>query len=270
MSHSVLIVTTSVGTLPDGRETGFDWASLAVPYWRLREAGTRLGFASVAGGRPPGDPGTAGDGSGERLGAVEMFLGDPDAIDGLARSAPAGEVDASEWDAILFADGLGGLWDLAGSDAIRAMISTAWEGGAILVSIGAGAAALCGAADGTGRTLIAGRRLTCLPDAAIRAALDGEDAPMMPETRLKARGAQVYAAPEDETPEVIEDGRVITGQDGHVSADVALELLDALDVYGGVSVGPDEAAPGGASPDHGEGASGEGDDPAAHPGTRTP
>jgi putative intracellular protease/amidase len=273
MTHSVLIVTTSTGELPDGRETGFDWASLAVPYWRLREAGVHVGFASVAGGKPPGDAATAIDESGETLFAVDMFLSDERAVRGLERTAALAEIDPADWTALLFAGGLGALWDVPASEETARLIDAAWAHGAPLAAIGAGTAALTVGRDGAGHAIVAGRRVTCLPDAAVNEALDGEDAPTMPESRLRAQGAQVWVAEPDEGAAVIDDGRLITGRDGHAAAEVALQLLEALDIYAPAAGRErEEGAPGAAEQAAGATPAepGEGADPEDEPGTKAP
>ena len=289
MPHHVLIVTTSTGTAgPDGPETGFDWVSVAAPYWRLHESGARVRFASPAGGKPPGDPATASEpgterrAEGDRAGSVDMFLGDDAAVQGLARSLSAAEAAELEWDGILLADGLGGLWDLAQSQALTALLAAAWERGAVLAAIGAGTAALASVRVGGG-SITSGRRMTCLPDAVIEALLGPGVAPVQPETRLRAQGAQLWIAERGAEPAVLEDGRLITGQDARASAEVALQMLEALDVYAfdagrraepaeaveaeEEEPGPAEAAPGAA---HVADGADEGTDPADTPGARTP
>ena len=289
MPHHVLIVTTSTGTAgPDGPETGFDWVSVAAPYWRLHESGARVRFASPAGGKPPGDPATASEpgterrAEGDRAGSVDMFLGDDAAVQGLARSLSAAEAAELEWDGILLADGLGGLWDLAQSQALTALLAAAWERGAVLAAIGAGTAALASVRVGGG-SITSGRRMTCLPDAVIEALLGPGVAPVQPETRLRAQGAQLWIAERGAEPAVLEDGRLITGQDARASAEVALQMLEALDVYAfdagrraepaeaveaeEEEAGPAEAAPGAA---HVADGAEEGTDPADTPGARTP
>ncbi|MEM1429928.1 MAG: DJ-1/PfpI family protein [Pseudomonadota bacterium] len=245
MAHKVLIVTTSTGRAgEDGPETGFDWISIAAPYWRLREAGVRVGFASIRGGKPPGDPATAVDAeTGGRAGSVNMFLGDGTAVDALAQSTAVDRIDPSQWDAVLIADGFGGLWDLAPSDALAALIAALWERGGLVAAIGAGAAALPGVRDKDGRTLVLGKRLTCLPDAAATAA--GIVPPVLPEALLRHKGAQVWVSGDGEDTGVIEEGRLITAQNARAAADLALQLLDALDANI-ARAGADAATPGGA------------------------
>ncbi len=257
MTRSVLIITTSTGILPGDRETGFDWASIAAPYLRLREAGVHVGFASVSGGKPPGDASTAEDAGGDQIGAVSMFLSDGSAVESLARSERLAEIDPRDWTALLFVDGLGALWDVAPAEATADLVAAAWERGAVLAAIGAGTAALTVGRDTEGHAIAAGRSVTCMSDAAIEAALGSETPPILPETRLRAQGAQVWIAAEADDPYVIEDGRLITGQDGRVAAGVALQLLEALDIYIPADVGEeDEEAerPGGRhAPSDGEG-----------------
>lgn len=289
MPHHVLIVTTSTGTAgPDGPETGFDWVSVAAPYWRLHESGARVRFASPAGGKPPGDPATASEPGTEgrlqrdRAGSVDMFLGDDAAVQGLARSLSAAEAAEREWDGIVLADGLGGLWDLAQSEALAALLAAAWTRGAVLAAIGAGTAALASVRVDGGRSITSGRRMTCLPDAAIDDLLGPDVAPFYPETRLRAQGAQLWIADPGEEAAILEDGRLITGQDARASAEVALQLLEALDVYafdaGRRSDRPaemeaeEEEAPGGADVETAprDAGAGEGTEPPDTPGARTP
>ncbi|MEM0936864.1 MAG: DJ-1/PfpI family protein [Pseudomonadota bacterium] len=241
MAHSVLIVTTSTAQAGEGGpETGFNWLSLAVPYWRLREAGLRIGFASIKGGKPPGDPETALS-SGERAGAVEMFLGDGAAVEALAQSQAIGQVEPDAWDAVLLTDGLGGLWDLAQSQALATVLSEMWADGGLIATLGAGAAGLVSARTADARSIVAGLRLTALADrdartnAAARATQSPSqpviEPPLQPASRLREMGAQVFVGPDGEPPLVIEEGRLITGQDARAAADVTLQLLDALDIY---------------------------------------
>ncbi len=237
MPYRVLILTTSTGKAgAGGPETGFDWMSLAVPYWRLHEAGVEIGFASILGGKPPGDPSTATLGetdAGERAGAVNMFLGDESAVLGLAQSRPVAQVAAEDWQALLVVDGTGALWDLQQTEAVAALVGALWAKGAVVATIGAGAAALLGARSDEDETIVAGARLTCLPAYSTGQA----EPPYDLEDSLRQRGAQVFNSAPGEPPVVIEEGRLITGQDARTAADVALELLDALDVFAGASSG---------------------------------
>jgi putative intracellular protease/amidase len=237
MSHRILIVTTSTGRIgADAPETGFDWASVAVPYWRLREAGAALGFASPRGGKPPGDPATAGE-EDDRLYAVDRFLGDETAVTALAESAPLSTVEAEAWDAALLADGLGGLWDLSGADGPAELVTTLWAHGGVVGAIGAGTAALIDASGAEGRSFAAGRRLATLPDAQLQATAERLDIvpPVAPETRLRAQGAEILLDPDAEGEHLaaVQDGRLITGQDARAAADVALQMIEALDAYAG-------------------------------------
>jgi len=249
MPHTVLIVTTSTGTAgPDGPETGFDWVSVAAPYWRLHEAGAQVRFASPEGGKPPGDattaaePGTERRAEGDRAGAVDMFLGDDAAVRGLARSLSAAEAAERDWDGILLADGLGGLWDLAQSQGLSTLLAGAWDRGAVVAAIGAGTAALASVRVEGGRSITSGRRMTCLPDAVIDDVLGPDAAPFYPETRLRAQGARLWIGGPGEDAAMVEDGRLITGQDARTAAEVALQMLEALDVYA-FDAGRTRAAP---------------------------
>jgi putative intracellular protease/amidase len=232
MSDTVLIVVTSTPELPDGRESGFDWVSLAVPYWRLREAGCRIGFASPAGGKPPGDPATAEDAEGERPGAVDMFLGDADAVAALSRSVALDAVDADAWQAVLIADGLSGLWDLGASEALETVLSQVWSRGGIVAAIGTGTLPLARLRDAEGRIVVAGRAIAAPSDSALAERLEVA-APALPETALRAVGAHVVLPDaEDDRQDAVEDGRIVTASDGRMGADLALELLGALAIHG--------------------------------------
>ncbi|MEO1677588.1 MAG: hypothetical protein AAFU80_05440 [Pseudomonadota bacterium] len=235
MPRTVLMIITSTGEVPvdiptgEGPEIGFDWLSVAAPYWRLRGAGVEVGFASPLGGKPPGDAATAENGaSGERFGAVEMFLGDEAAVTALSTGAPLHQIDPEAWDAVLIADGTGVPWDLYASEPLAALLSAATRRSAIIAAIGRGAAALAGLRDEEGRSFVAGRRVTTLADGDLDPATypSGAEAPA---ARLDAAGALLQRAAEDDPPIVVEDGLLITGESRETAAEVALKLIDTLD-----------------------------------------
>jgi len=250
--ETLLIVVTSQAVLPDGREGGFDWISVAVPYWRLREAGVRVGFASPAGGKPPGDPATAQDPAGgapgpdaaeDRHDAVAMVLGDAEAVRALSRTLRLDAVDPGEWHGVLVSDGLSGLWDLGGYDALDALLAGVWARGGVIGAIGTGTAVLARLRDGEGRVVVAGRAIAAPADAALRDRLgadgaegaegpEGPDGLVLPETALRAAGARVVVADTDGAGlEAVEDGRLVTAADARAGAHLALELRGALAIH---------------------------------------
>lgn len=228
MPYRVLFITTSTDRIgDDGPETGFDWQSLAMPYWRLREAGVDIGFASIRGGKPPGDPGTAGE---PRYGAVDMFLGAPEAVTALANSIRVADAQADAWSALLITGGHGGLWDLAQSPDLADLVTGLWAQGGIVAALGAGTAGLINAKAENGSALVSGKRVASRRDRTL-VDLPGGPPPLLPASALTAKGAELQFAVSEDDAAVIEDGRLITAQNAGASADLALQLLDALDVY---------------------------------------
>jgi putative intracellular protease/amidase len=229
MTKSALILLTSVSGYDHHgtrRATGFYWEELAAPYWHLRDAGVEVGFASVQGGMPPADPGSAK--AENRPAPVARFMADSVAMAALAASTPVAEVDPARYDAIFLPGGHGTMWDLRQTDAVGRTISAIFAQGGVVAAVCHGPAGLLGAVAPDGRPLVAGRRVNGFTDAEEKAAgLDGT-VPYLLETELRKQGAVFESNPALFKPHAVRDGQLVTGQNPASSEPVAVLMVEAM------------------------------------------
>jgi putative intracellular protease/amidase len=217
--HVLFVVTNAAVLGPHNRRVGFFFAEVAHPFDVLDKAGIAVEFASLAGGWTPYD---AYD---EKDPAQKEFLGSK-AFRRLNRSRKLSEVDAADYDAILFPGGLGPMADIARNAEVQKAVVRAWSTGKIVSAVCHGPCALLGVDLGDGVPFVRGKKLTSFSKkeeydyARDDVAYELEDA-------LRAEGAE-YSSTANWQPRVIVDGRLITGQNPASAGPLARELLTAL------------------------------------------
>lgn len=227
MTRKALIVLTSADTMGEGgKATGFYWEELATPYWRLVEAGFEVEIASIAGGKPPADPGS--EKAENRPDAVQRFMDDPAAMEALERSIAVADVHAEDYAVVFLPGGHGTMWDFAQTEAVGQTVAAAYEAGAVVGAVCHGPAGLIDAKLSDGTPLVAGKRVNSFTDAEEDAVGLADTVPFALETRLRALGARFEANPENFQPHAVRDGRLVTGQNPRSSERVATLLLQAL------------------------------------------
>jgi putative intracellular protease/amidase len=217
--HVLFIVTNAAVLGPHNRRVGFFFAEVAHPFDVLDKAGIAVEFASLAGGWTPHD---AYD---EKDPAQKEFLGSK-AFRRLNRSRKLSEVDAADYDAILFPGGLGPMADIARNAEVQKAVVRAWSTGKIVAAVCHGPCALLGVDLGDGVPLVRGKKLTSFSK---KEEYDyaREDVAYELEDALRAEGAE-YSSTANWQPRVIVDGRLITGQNPASAGPLAKELLAAL------------------------------------------
>ncbi len=234
MNKSILILTTSHDTKGStGEPTGFYWEEMATPYWRLRDAGYIVTFASVMGGLPPADPSSAKE---ENMPAtVRRFLDDADAMTALRDSAAASDINPSAYAAVFLPGGHGTMWDLAQTPAVGEIVAGVYENGGVVGAVCHGPAGLVGATLSDGSPLVKGKMLNSFTDAEEAAVGLTEVVPYLLETKLRDLGGVFEANPENFGPYAVRDDRLVTGQNPRSSERVADLMLDALAEAGAVA-----------------------------------
>ncbi|MFF0447695.1 type 1 glutamine amidotransferase domain-containing protein [Streptomyces sp. NPDC004609] len=216
---AILFVLTSHGELGEsGRKTGF-WLSEAAHPWQVfTDAGCRVEFVSVRGGRPPVDGGDLSDP------VQRAFLEEID-LDVIAR---LDDVDPGDYDAVLYVGGHGAMWDFPGNPALARIGSLIHAAGGVVAAVCHGPAGLLDLTRADGRYLLDGRNVTSFTNAEEReSGVDGL-VPFFLQDALAKRGAHhsdggVYRA------HVVVDERVVTGQNPASAAGVARAVLELLD-----------------------------------------
>lgn len=227
MTDRALIILTSHDTLGDtGNKTGFFWEEMATPYWALVDHGLTVDIASVAGGEPPADPGSAEE---KNINDdVRRFQADDVAMKALKNTAAIETVDASAYRLIYVPGGHGTMWDLSQTTAVGNVISSAFDDGAIVGSVCHGPAGLLNVTLAGGDALVKGRKVTGFTNSEEKAVGLEEVVPYLLETRLRELGAD-YVKGDDFQPHAVRDGRLVTGQNPASSAKVAELMIEALE-----------------------------------------
>ena len=146
----------------------FDVTEVAVPWKVLSGAGHEIVFATEqAGAVPAADPRLLTGVLFGQLGAADepkMFYRELTAAPELRQTVAWKDLDVGDYDGLVFAGGHApGMRQYLGSEALREQVRAFWELGRPVGAICHGVLVLARTHDtGTGRSVLAGRRTTCL------------------------------------------------------------------------------------------------------------
>ncbi|WP_397458886.1 type 1 glutamine amidotransferase domain-containing protein [Pseudomonas asplenii] len=222
----VLMVLTSHDQLGNtGAKTGFWLEEFAAPYYVFKDAGVEVVLASPAGGQPPLDP--KSDLPDFQTEQTHRFKADPAAQQALANTVKLETVRAQDFDSVFYPGGHGPLWDLAESSHSISLIEAFERAGKPIgfVCHAPGVLRHVKAADGS--PLIKGRRVTGFSNSEEAAVELTKVVPFLIEDEFHKLGGRYEKGP-DWGPFVIEDGKLVTGQNPASSEGVAKALLGQL------------------------------------------
>jgi putative intracellular protease/amidase len=223
-----LIVTTSQATLaPGSAATGVFASEMTGPDYVFLEGGMQVDVASIKGGVIPIDP--LSFWWFVESGTDKRFKIDPEFRRKTQGSLKIDDVDFASYDIVYLAGGWGAAYDLGTSDVLGEKISAAWKAGRIVGGVCHGPLGLLKARDEAGAPLVRGRRLTAVTDKQVEE-LGITMTPMHPERELRAAGAAFESAAawrDIFANHVVEDGRLITGQNQNGALNVAVKMMAA-------------------------------------------
>lgn len=217
----VLLVLTSNDDLGGIRKTGYYVGEAAHPWKEFTEAGFRVDVASIAGGVPPHD------GRDETDEVQNAFFADPSIAAQLADTPKLADVDASQYDAVLYVGGHGTMWDFPNDPAVNATGRTVYERGGVVAAVCHGPSALVGITLGDGTPLVAGRKVAAFTNAEEAAVELTDVVPFLLADELEAKGATHVPGP-DFTEQVVVDERLVTGQNPQSATRVGREIVALL------------------------------------------
>lgn len=204
-----------------GQPTGFYLAEASHPWVILQQAGFEVDFVSPKGGKPPMDGVDLTDPANQR------FVENQDVAKKLANTPPPGNVNASDYDAILFVGGHGTMWDFPNDGALAQLAASIYEAGGIVSAVCHGPAALVNLKLSNGQYLVTGKRVAAFTDEEERAVkLDGV-VPFLLATTLQQRGA-IHVPAANWQANVVVDGRLVTGQNPASAEGVGREIARLL------------------------------------------
>jgi putative intracellular protease/amidase len=210
-------------------ETGAWLSEITHPYWHLTERGVEVDFASPEGGKIVwthfSDP--YGQDSQEPDDLVSKgFLSDKKLVARLGNTLKLSEVDLDQYDAVHVAGGQGATYDLYPNDDVGEALEHFWEKDKIVGAICHGAIAL-----GNVPGRVEGRRVTGYSLEADRQLEDYFGPtfllPHYPQKVLEGAGTS-YSSRGPADPYVVDDGRLITGQNQQSASEYALVLFHAM------------------------------------------
>lgn len=226
MTKTILFALTGHGALGNtGARTGVWLEELATPYQLLTGAGFDILFATPGGEPAPLDPASLEEPW--LLPAGHWFLDQKDAIAQLETPLDVADLDASRLDAIFMVGGTGTLWDFPSCEPLGALVTALDQQHKTVAAICHGVVGLMTATAANGAPFAKGRSLTCFSNAEEAMLEYDKLVPLLAETELIRQGA-IYSRAAPFEPQVIEDGRLITGQNPASAEPLARALLRQL------------------------------------------
>lgn len=222
----VLMVLTSHDKLGDtGLKTGFWLEEFAAPYYIFKDAGAEIVLASPAGGQPPLDP--KSELADFQTDMTRRFNADADAQKALAGTVKLDTVNEKDFDTVFYPGGHGPLWDLAESKISIALIESFERAGKPIGFVCHAPGALRHVKADGGVPLIKGRRVTGFTNGEEAAVELTNVVPFLIEDEFQRLGGHYQKGP-DWSPYIIEDGKLVTGQNPASSEGVARALVAQL------------------------------------------
>lgn len=222
----VLMVLTSHEKLGDtGLKTGFWLEEFAAPYYIFKDAGAEIVLASPAGGQPPLDP--KSELADFQTDMTRRFNADADAQKALASTVKLDTVNEKDFDTVFYPGGHGPLWDLAESKISIALIESFERAGKPIGFVCHAPGALRHVKADGGVPLIKGRRVTGFTNGEEAAVELTNVVPFLIEDEFQRLGGHYQKGP-DWSPFIIEDGKLVTGQNPASSEGVARALVAQL------------------------------------------
>ncbi|WP_311270788.1 type 1 glutamine amidotransferase domain-containing protein [Sphingobium sp. WCS2017Hpa-17] len=228
MSKTILFALTAQADLGEtGARTGVWLEELATPYQMLGAAGYDILFATPGGHPAPLDPASLEEPW--LLPAGHWFLSQPAAMAQLEAPLDIASVEAARIDAIFLVGGTGTLWDFPGCAPLGALATSLIAQDKPVAAICHGVVGLMTATAADGTPLVAGKSLTCFSNEEEAMLEYDKIVPLLAETELVRQGA-IYNRAAPFEARVVEDGRLITGQNPASAESLAKALLSQLGV----------------------------------------
>lgn len=226
----ILMVLTSHHSLGDsGKHTGVWLEELAVPYMAFTANGYAVDLCSIKGGRVPIDPKSERRGRDADINRIlDDFRRNAEANRKLDATFPVQGMSAEPYCAVVLPGGHGTMWDFRDNPDLRRVIQNCFGAGKVVAALCHGVAGLVGPMLDTGAPVVQGRRLTSYSNEEEEGLIDnGIELPFFLQDELEKLGGKYSCAPKFK-PHVVEDGKLITGQNPSSSKEFAAAVLRAL------------------------------------------
>jgi putative intracellular protease/amidase len=227
-TNRILVIVTSISEYEKvGYRTGLWLGELTHFYDVAEQAGFEVTIASIEGGPVPLDPESLahtvlGDLGTDKRYADRLFM------DKLKDTLAVSQVDVDDHDAIYLTGGHGVMFDYHQSQALETLIARFYETGRIVSAVCHGPCGLLDVTLSSGEPLVKGRQVTGFSWREEELAERAHAVPYSLEDRLKELGASYSTAEKPFAPHVVEDDRLITGQNPSSARAVAEAVVRHL------------------------------------------
>ena len=223
-SKRVLTVLTSHDLMGvSGKRTGNWFDEVATPYYKFKEADFDVTMASPKGGAALVDPFSYDD-----LFMTEntrKFLKDEVAQRALANTLRFNDIDVGDYAGVFFPGGYGQLWDLASDSKVIRAIENWIENNTPIAMVCHAPAILRDAKKRNGEPLVKGVNVTGFTDSEDEELGLSRHLLFSLEKALTTNGASFKRSNRNWSPNVVEDGALITGQNPASAAPIADALV---------------------------------------------
>ncbi|WP_416966780.1 type 1 glutamine amidotransferase domain-containing protein [Streptomyces sp. 4F14] len=227
-TNRVLVIVTSISEYEKvGYRTGLWLGELTHFHDVAEQAGFDVTIASIQGGPVPLDPESLAHTVLGDLGTDKRYT-DRQFMDRLKDTVAVTQVDVDDYDAIYLTGGHGVMFDFHQSQALETLIARFYETGRIVSAVCHGPCGLLDVTLSSGEPLLKGRKVTGFSWREEELAQRADAVPYSLEDRLKELGASYTTADKPFDVYVVEDGRLITGQNPSSARAVAEAVIRHL------------------------------------------
>lgn len=213
----------------DTDKTGLWFSELVHFYDVVRVAGFPIDIVSINGGKVPIDP--------KSLLPVIMdqtsktYHLDPYFISKLDHSLPLEEINGQDYDCVFFAGGHGTLWDFPESKKIQEITAAIYENGGLVTAVCHGPAAFLRTHLSDGTHLLENVEVTGYSNIEEKLIFQGGKIPFYLEDELRSVAKSYKKSTIPFTSHVVEDKRIITGQNPQSARAVGEKTLKILQAH---------------------------------------
>ncbi|WP_432012036.1 type 1 glutamine amidotransferase domain-containing protein [Streptomyces sp. HD1123-B1] len=228
-TKKILVVVTNVDEYEKtGMRTGL-WLGELTHFWDVAErGGYAMDIASPSGGKVPIDPESLSHEVLGELGTGKRYA-DREYMDLLEDTKKVSEVNLDDYDAIYLTGGHGVMFDFPQSQDLEDLMARFYETGRVVSTVCHGATGLLNVVLSDGQPLVRGKRVTGFswPEEELAARADA--VPYSLQEELTKLGADYSTAAEPFDTYVVEDERLITGQNPGSAKAVAEAVVHRLE-----------------------------------------
>lgn len=221
----ILVVLTSVAKYPSlNRATGL-WLGEAVHFVeKMESAGYEIDYVSPLGGYVSIDPHSLALGE-----AIDWeWYQKKEFMNRLGNTLNPTQINPNDYIAIYYTGGHGVMWDFPDNETLQSITRQIYENGGYVTSVCHGVVGLLNVALSDDNLLIKNKKVTGFSNEEEKQVELDEVVPFLTETELIARGAIFEKSIEPWAEFVLEDDRIITGQNPASSRKVADLLITSL------------------------------------------